>query len=41
MMIAGSRRVMGEFAITGALKVMGWLATGAMAFAAVGMFILA
>jgi Mn2+/Fe2+ NRAMP family transporter len=39
MMILASRRlVMGEFILRPALKVFGWLATGAMALAAMGMF---
>jgi NRAMP (natural resistance-associated macrophage protein)-like metal ion transporter len=39
MMILASRRlVMGEFVLRPALKVFGWLATGAMALAAMGMF---
>jgi len=36
MLMAGSRRIMGKFAVTGALAWGGWLATLAMAIAAMG-----
>ena len=39
MFMAQSRRVMGEFAVSGPLAWGGWLATIAMAIAAVGMFV--
>lgn len=39
MLMAQSRRVMGEFAVTGLLLWGGWLATLAMAVAAVGVFV--
>ena len=39
MLMARSRRVMGQFAVTGVLAWGGWLATLAMAVAAVGMFV--
>ncbi|KWF30932.1 NRAMP family divalent metal transporter [Burkholderia pseudomultivorans] len=39
MLIAGSGRVMGKFAITGTLAWGGWLATFAMAIAAMGVFV--
>ncbi|MEM5368629.1 divalent metal cation transporter [Paraburkholderia azotifigens] len=38
MLMAGSRSVMGKFAVKGALLWSGWLATGAMIVAAIGMF---
>jgi hypothetical protein len=38
MLMARSRRVMGQFAVKGVLAWGGWLATLAMAMAAVGMF---
>jgi NRAMP (natural resistance-associated macrophage protein)-like metal ion transporter len=38
MLMAVRRDVMGEFAIGPVLKTMGWLATAAMALAAIGMF---
>ena len=38
MLIASRKAVMGEFALTKALTVLGWLATGIMGAAAVGMF---
>lgn len=39
MLMGGSARLMGRFAISGLLKVGGWLATALMAVAAVGMFV--
>ncbi|MDS0857130.1 divalent metal cation transporter [Burkholderia pseudomultivorans] len=39
MLMAGSRRIMGKFAVTGALAWGGWLATFAMAIAAMGVFV--
>ncbi|AOI60303.1 iron transporter [Burkholderia diffusa] len=39
MLMAGSRRIMGKFAITGPLAWGGWLATFAMAIAAMGVFV--
>jgi len=39
MLMGTSPRVMGKFAISGALRAGGWLATALMAFAAVAMFI--
>lgn len=39
MLMARSRRVMGEFAVSGILAWGGWLATLAMAIAAVGVFV--
>lgn len=39
MLMARSRRVMGQFAVRGILAWGGWLATFAMAIAAVGMFV--
>jgi Mn2+/Fe2+ NRAMP family transporter len=38
MLIASRRAVMGEFALTKRLAVLGWLATAVMGAAAVGMF---
>lgn len=38
MLMAGSRDVMGKFALKGALLWIGWLATGVMGLAAIGMF---
>jgi Mn2+/Fe2+ NRAMP family transporter len=38
MVMAGSRRIMGEFAVTGLLRWAGWIATAVMGLAAVGMF---
>jgi Mn2+/Fe2+ NRAMP family transporter len=38
MHMASRREVMGDFAITSWLKVLGWIATAVMAAAAVGMF---
>jgi NRAMP (natural resistance-associated macrophage protein)-like metal ion transporter len=38
MLMAGSPRVMGEFAVRGLLRWAGWVATVAMGLAAVGMF---
>ncbi|WP_063551925.1 Nramp family divalent metal transporter [Burkholderia territorii] len=39
MLMAGSQRIMGKFAITGTLAWGGWLATFAMAVAAMGVFV--
>ncbi|RZF28443.1 divalent metal cation transporter [Paraburkholderia sp. UYCP14C] len=39
MLMARSRRIMGQFAVTGVLAWGGWLATLAMALAAVGVFV--
>jgi Mn2+/Fe2+ NRAMP family transporter len=39
MRLATSKKAMGRFALGTPLKIMGWLATGAMAVAAVGMFV--
>ncbi|RQS10292.1 NRAMP family divalent metal transporter [Burkholderia sp. Bp8998] len=39
MSMAGSRRIMGKFAVTGALAWGGWLATLAMAIAAIGVLV--
>lgn len=39
MLMGASRRLMGQFAISGILKFGGWAATALMAVAAVGMFI--
>ncbi|WP_233853471.1 NRAMP family divalent metal transporter [Paraburkholderia sp. HD33-4] len=39
MLMARSRRIMGQFAVTGVLAWGGWLATLAMAVAAVGVFV--
>jgi Mn2+/Fe2+ NRAMP family transporter len=38
MLMASRRAVMGEFALTKRLAVLGWLATAVMGAAAVGMF---
>ncbi|WP_269504528.1 NRAMP family divalent metal transporter [Burkholderia sp. IMCC1007] len=39
MLMAGSKRIMGEFAIKGTLAWGGWTATAAMAIAALGIFV--
>lgn len=39
MLVVSSRKIMGEFAASPALKVMGWVTTGVMAMAAVAMII--
>ncbi|MCA8479748.1 MULTISPECIES: NRAMP family divalent metal transporter [Burkholderia] len=39
MLMAGSTRIMGEFAVKGPLKWGGWIATFAMAIAALGVFV--
>jgi Mn2+/Fe2+ NRAMP family transporter len=39
MLMARSRRIMGEFAVKGPLAWGGWIATIAMAIAAVGVFV--
>ena len=41
MLITSNRKIMGKFVLTGALKQIGWLATGVMALAALGMGITA
>jgi len=41
MLITSNRKIMGKFVLTGALKQIGWLATGVMAAAALGMGITA
>ena len=38
MLMASRRAVMGEFTLTKRLSILGWLATGVMGAAAVGMF---
>jgi Mn2+/Fe2+ NRAMP family transporter len=38
MLMASRRRVMGQFTLKLGLKTLGWLATAAMAVAAIGMF---
>jgi NRAMP (natural resistance-associated macrophage protein)-like metal ion transporter len=38
MLMAANRKVMGEFVLTGWLRVMGWAATGVMTAAALGLF---
>jgi len=38
MLLAAKPAVMGQFAISGALKIMGWISTAAMAAAAIAMF---
>jgi Mn2+/Fe2+ NRAMP family transporter len=41
MMIMGAdRAIMGAFAVRGRLRVIGWISTGVMAAASVGMFVL-
>jgi Mn2+/Fe2+ NRAMP family transporter len=41
MMIMGAdRAIMGAFAVRGTLRVIGWISTGVMAAASVGMFVL-
>jgi len=37
MLITSNKNIMGKFVLTGGLKFMGWLATGVMAAAAIGM----
>jgi len=37
MLIAGNRRIMGSFPVTGALRLVGWAATAVMGLAAAGM----
>jgi Mn2+/Fe2+ NRAMP family transporter len=39
MLLASRRKVMGEFTLPIYLKILGWLATGIMALAAVGMLL--
>ena len=41
MLITSNRKIMGKFVLTGVLKQVGWLATGVMALAALGMGIAA
>jgi hypothetical protein len=41
MLTASNERVMGEFAVGGALRVTGWIATAAMAAASAGMILTA
>jgi NRAMP (natural resistance-associated macrophage protein)-like metal ion transporter len=41
MLTASNQRVMGEFAVSGALRVTGWIATAAMAVASAGMILTA
>jgi NRAMP (natural resistance-associated macrophage protein)-like metal ion transporter len=38
MLMSGNRRIMGEFAVVGLLRIFGWIATAAMGLAAIGMF---
>jgi Mn2+/Fe2+ NRAMP family transporter len=38
MLMAARRDIMGDFAVTGSLRWIGWIATAIMALAAVGMF---
>jgi Mn2+/Fe2+ NRAMP family transporter len=37
MLITSNKKIMGQFMVTGFRRVVGWLATGVMAAAAVGM----
>jgi Mn2+/Fe2+ NRAMP family transporter len=37
MLITSNKKIMGKFTVTGARRMVGWLATGVMAAAAVGM----
>jgi Mn2+/Fe2+ NRAMP family transporter len=37
MLITSNKKIMGKFTVTGARRVVGWLATAAMAAAAIGM----
>ncbi len=39
MLIAGNRKIMGRFPVTGALRCVGWAATAAMALAALAMLV--
>jgi NRAMP (natural resistance-associated macrophage protein)-like metal ion transporter len=39
MLMTANEKVMGKFVVTGALRAVGWIATGAMAAAAVGMIV--
>jgi Mn2+/Fe2+ NRAMP family transporter len=41
MLTASNRKVMGQFVVTGALRVTGWIATAAMAVASAGMILTA
>jgi Mn2+/Fe2+ NRAMP family transporter len=38
MGMATNKKIMGQFAVRGLLRVLGWLATLTMAIAAIGMF---
>jgi len=38
MLLASRPKIMGRFALSAGLKIVGWTATGVMALAAVGMF---
>ena len=38
MLMSGNRRIMGEFAVGGLLRFVGWIATAVMGVAAIGMF---
>lgn len=39
MVLSSSRKVMGDFTLPGGLKLVGWVATGVMLLASVGMFV--
>jgi Mn2+/Fe2+ NRAMP family transporter len=39
MVMTANRKIMGPFVVTGALRMVGWIATGMMAAAVVGMFV--
>jgi Mn2+/Fe2+ NRAMP family transporter len=41
MVMTGDRKVMGKFTVKGPLRIIGWLATGAMTASVVGMFLTA
>jgi Mn2+/Fe2+ NRAMP family transporter len=41
MVMTGDRNVMGKFTIEGPLRIIGWLATGAMAASVIGMLLTA
>ena len=38
MLMSGNRHIMGEFAVGGLLRFVGWIATAVMGVAAIGMF---
>jgi Mn2+/Fe2+ NRAMP family transporter len=38
MLMSGNQRIMGEFAVGGLLRLVGWIATAVMGVAAIGMF---